>query len=205
MARDRPGGIAVLGPLTLLPSQFLGRRAGWTPEQTLAAAVLEDAVDTYRKGMRVERGRTRQLADEAARWIAATRNDWPFSFEAICDRLDLDAAGVRRALGTPLPNLRVVPADSSPPPCGDGLPAAAVRGRPAAEDGYEPLVRHQAVRDELARGPRTSDELAALVLGARRSSAALRKRLWRVIDQLRVRGEVVRQDDGAWARVGRAA
>jgi len=64
------------------------------------AAILDDAVQTYcmplvaraRGGWRAER--------EAGEWIQSTDRSWIFSFERICEALDLDAACIRRGVRT---------------------------------------------------------------------------------------------------------
>src|SRR5437870_10502981 len=92
-ADERLGGL--FQPDTLLPSQYfdrMRRRSEHDGERRLMIAVLEDAVDVYRKqaGARAPRGQA--LFREAADWIGHPDRTWLFSFEAICDvpRLDAD-------------------------------------------------------------------------------------------------------------------
>jgi hypothetical protein len=96
---DRLAGL--FQPDTLLPSQFfdrLRRRTEFTGERRLIIAVLEDAVDVYRKHAASREGRGRQLFREAEAWIEDTDRGWFFSFENICDVLGLDADYLRRGL-----------------------------------------------------------------------------------------------------------
>jgi hypothetical protein len=88
-------------PDTLLPSQFFGRvrRPGHLDgERRLMIAVLEDAVDVYRKQVDSTDPRGKQLFREAEEWIANPDPSWLYSFENICDVLDLNAEYLRRGL-----------------------------------------------------------------------------------------------------------
>jgi len=84
----------------MVPEQFFAgpRRGEERGEHRLMAAILDDAVLTYcmsqvaraRGGWRAER--------EAGEWIESTDRSWIFSFERICDALDLDAECIRRGV-----------------------------------------------------------------------------------------------------------
>jgi hypothetical protein len=93
---------------TILASQFFAMRrsvsAEHRPFRKLMIAVLADGLDRflgggfYRAHPDSRRGRERR---EAAEWIAdASGADRPFSFDWLCDGLDIDAqylrAGIRR-------------------------------------------------------------------------------------------------------------
>jgi len=96
---DRLGSL--FQPDTLLPSQFFDRvrrRSEHDPERRLMIAVLEDAVDVYRKQVGATDQRGQQLFREAEEWIDDTDRSWLFSFENVCDVLDLDADYLRRGL-----------------------------------------------------------------------------------------------------------
>lgn len=91
----------LLQPDTLLPSQYyaaLKRKATHEPERRLAIAVLQDAVDCFQKHLRARDRKARQLFVEAEEWIASEDRSWPFSFENICDLLQINAAYLRRGL-----------------------------------------------------------------------------------------------------------
>jgi hypothetical protein len=92
---DRLGRL--FAPSPILPSQLDGRRRGATSgEVRLVAAILEDAERIYRKyGGCARRPRVLQ---EAERWVESKDRSWPFSFERVCEILDLDATCIRRAL-----------------------------------------------------------------------------------------------------------
>src|SRR5712692_2737769 len=98
-ADDRLAGL--FQPDTLLPSQFFDRvrrRSEHDGERRLMIAVLEDAVDVYRKQVASNEPRSQQLFQEAEEWIEDTDRTWLFSFQNICDVLDIDADYLRRGL-----------------------------------------------------------------------------------------------------------
>lgn len=88
-------------PDTLLPSQYFGRmrrRTEFDGERRLMIAVLEDAVDVYRKQVGAKDARNQALFRDAEEWIEDPDRTWLFSFQNICDVLDIDAEYVRRGL-----------------------------------------------------------------------------------------------------------
>jgi hypothetical protein len=96
---DRMAGLFT--PDTLLPSQFFDRvrrRSEHDGERRLMIAVLEDAVDVYRKQVGSRDPRGQQLFREAEDWIEDPDRSWLFSFQNICDVLDIDADYLRRGL-----------------------------------------------------------------------------------------------------------
>ena len=91
----------LLQPDTLLPSQYyaaLKRKGNHEPERRLAIAVLQDAVDCFQKHLRPRDRRGHQLFTEAEEWICSQDRSWPFSFENICDLLQINAEYLRRGL-----------------------------------------------------------------------------------------------------------
>lgn len=95
---ERVAGIFV--PDTLLPSQYfdrIGRRID-DGEHRLLMAVLEDAVDIYRKQVGSRDVRGGELFREAEEWIESTDNTWLYSFENICDLLSIEPEYIRRGL-----------------------------------------------------------------------------------------------------------
>jgi hypothetical protein len=72
------------------------------PPRRLMAAVLQTVVDDYR-GSAYRRGAHHQAPDvrgarRALAYMENTDRTWPFSFENLCDALDIDACGFRREL-----------------------------------------------------------------------------------------------------------
>jgi hypothetical protein len=89
-----------------LPAQFHARPLiESTPEKRLMLAVLEDAVRMRRQYATPRGTRSRRLLRETDAWFNATRRDYPFAFQSICDALGLDANWVRRLVraSTPAP------------------------------------------------------------------------------------------------------
>ena len=88
-------------PDVLLPAQFFAafRRAGGLErERLLMLAVLEDAIDCYQKFAHARDPRGTQMFDEAREWVSSSDRSWLFSFENICDTLEINAEYVRRGL-----------------------------------------------------------------------------------------------------------
>jgi predicted metal-dependent hydrolase len=93
----------LLQPDSILPSQYfaaLKRKAANEPERRLVIAVLQDAVDCYQKHFRARDRRARQLFIDAEQWITSEDRSWPFSFENVCDLLQINAEYLRRGLAT---------------------------------------------------------------------------------------------------------
>ena len=61
-------------------------------------AILEDAVNVYRREAAAQSPNGRKLFDEAEEWIESGDQAWIFSFENICAILALDAGYLRRGL-----------------------------------------------------------------------------------------------------------
>jgi hypothetical protein len=69
------------------------------PEKSLLAAILEDAVQEYRKYSRAHDANGKKRFREAEEWIMRGGNDWIFSFDNVCDLLGL-RRGLRETVGT---------------------------------------------------------------------------------------------------------
>ncbi len=82
------------------------------PEKRLFAAVLDDAVKSYRK-LLVVRGR-RFVEEET--WLFSNDKNATFSFCNVCEVLGLDPDRVRKSLRKPAPNLPALPAAELPRP-----------------------------------------------------------------------------------------
>jgi len=72
------------------------RRTIWSPEKRLAAAVLTNALMTIRNHCGDPAHREEVEMDLA--WIAASADDHPFGFLALCALFDLDPLWVRQAV-----------------------------------------------------------------------------------------------------------
>jgi len=87
---------------TLTPEQFFplakDSAAVWSGERKLLLAVLQDAVESFRRYRKDPTRRGRRLFREAHEWFWSTDRQWLCSFESICDHLHLDANYIRRGL-----------------------------------------------------------------------------------------------------------
>jgi hypothetical protein len=104
-------------PDILLPTQYLAslqRGRIDEPERCLMLAVLEDAVDSYRKYALAQDPRGQVLFYEAEAWFVSEGNAWPFAFESICDVLDLNADSIRKGLARARPVLAAAAAVCAP-------------------------------------------------------------------------------------------
>ncbi len=92
------GAISV--PDIMTPEQYsdLHRRVAFSPEQRLMLAVLEDGVRCFQNGRAARNGPRRRRRIEAQRWIVATDDHSPYSFEWVCEGLGIDTAQFRKAL-----------------------------------------------------------------------------------------------------------
>jgi hypothetical protein len=88
-------------PDTLLPSQYfdrIRRRASADGERRLMVAILEDAVDVYRKQAGARDRKRRQMFEDSEAWIESPDKSWIFSYENICEVLGIDAEYLRKGL-----------------------------------------------------------------------------------------------------------
>jgi len=85
---------SILQPDTLLPAQYLETVRSKTypePEKKLLFAVLEDAVTCFQKHFVARDKIGMRLFGEAEEWILLQgKGDWLFSFDNICETLDLN-------------------------------------------------------------------------------------------------------------------
>ncbi len=96
---DRLAGL--FEPDVLLPAQYFAafrRSGGFERERLLMLAVLEDAIDCFQKYAHAHDPRGRQIFEESQAWVHSDDRSWLFSFENICDTLEIDAEYVRRGL-----------------------------------------------------------------------------------------------------------
>ncbi len=87
---------ALFEPHVLLPTQQV--RGQEIPERRLVSAILADAINCFQRQGLVSGRRNRRAAFESERWIMSCDRDWPFSFENICEVLDIDAKWLRSSL-----------------------------------------------------------------------------------------------------------
>jgi hypothetical protein len=68
------------------------------PERALLVALLQDAIHDYRKFKKARDREGRERFHEVEEWINESASDWIFSFENVCELLNLEPEYVRRAL-----------------------------------------------------------------------------------------------------------
>jgi hypothetical protein len=96
---DRSFGL--FEPDALLPAQFYAAFRGGSAvrgEKRLMLAVLQDALDCYQKYAFAKDSHGRQLFSDADGWISCEDRDWYFSFENICETLEINPNYLRRGV-----------------------------------------------------------------------------------------------------------
>jgi hypothetical protein len=78
--------------------EALRRKTIVEPEKRLMLAILEDAVDCFQHNVFTKSVKGRRLFQEAEKWVVEVDGDWVFSFENVCETLELNPAYVRRGL-----------------------------------------------------------------------------------------------------------
>ena len=84
----------------ILPAQYFGAlgSVGLSSEQRLMLAVLVDAINLLQGWQRVGSARKRRAFAEAAQWVNTRGTNDPFSFDSVCDALELDPDMLRSRL-----------------------------------------------------------------------------------------------------------
>lgn len=86
---------------TLLPAEYLDtfrRKSHFEPEMSLIFAVFEEGVACYQKYATDRSVRGERLFRKAEKWIQEKNTDWLFSFESICNSLELNPDYLRKGL-----------------------------------------------------------------------------------------------------------
>ena len=90
-------------PDTLLPIQYfeaMRKKHLLEGEKRLILSVLEDAIECFMKCIDASTSKGQRLFRDADEWIAHEDKRWVFSFDNVCDMLDINAeymrAGLRR-------------------------------------------------------------------------------------------------------------
>ena len=94
-------GAGLFEPDILLPNQYFAafrRGRAVEGERRLMLAVLEDAVDSYRKHATACDPRDQACFLEAKEWFSSSDTSWLFAFENICDVLEMNADYLRSGL-----------------------------------------------------------------------------------------------------------
>lgn len=88
-------------PDTLLPIQYfeaMRKKHLLEGEKRLVLSVLEDAVECFMKCIDSPTSKGQRLFRDADEWIALEDRHWVFSFDNVCDMLDINPAYLRRGL-----------------------------------------------------------------------------------------------------------
>jgi hypothetical protein len=95
----------------ILPSQYFGAigSGGLSGEQRLMLAVLVDAINVLQSWQGGGSARKRRNFAEAAQWVNTRGTSHPFSFDSVCDALEIDSELLRSRLRV----LTVRPANST--------------------------------------------------------------------------------------------
>ena len=94
-------GAGLFEPDILLPNQYFAafrRGRAVEGERRLMLAVLEDAVDSYRKYALAQDPHEQACFLEAREWFLSGDRSWLFAFENICDVLEMNADYLRSGL-----------------------------------------------------------------------------------------------------------
>jgi hypothetical protein len=78
--------------------QLFRHKAHFDPEEKLMFAVLTDAIECFQKYYGANAHRRRKLFTQAEAWILRRDNAWPYSFENICEALNIDPNYLRLGL-----------------------------------------------------------------------------------------------------------
>jgi len=93
--------LGLFEPDALLPAQFYAAFRGGSAvrgEKRLMLAVLQDALECYQKYAFARDAHGRQLFVEAEEWISCEDHNWYFSFENICETLEINPAYLRQGV-----------------------------------------------------------------------------------------------------------
>ena len=88
-------------PDTLLPIQYfeaMRRKHLLEGEKRLILSVLEDAVECFMKCIDASSSKAQRLFRDADEWIALEDKHWVFSFDNVCEMLDINPEYLRRGL-----------------------------------------------------------------------------------------------------------
>ncbi len=100
-AQDRESWTSLFQPDVLAAARYLDKwryRISHEPEKMLMCAVLEDAITRFQKYSSASSAHGRTAFREAEEWLMREKSDWLFSFEQICQSLNLDPNYIRAGL-----------------------------------------------------------------------------------------------------------
>jgi hypothetical protein len=99
--QERDSWTSMFQPDVLAAAQYMDKwryQGRHEPEKMLMCAVLEDAITCFQKFSSASTARGRAMFEEAENWLMHEESDWLFSFEYICQTLNLDPDYIRAGL-----------------------------------------------------------------------------------------------------------
>lgn len=88
----------VLIPHVVLPSQITTAAATWSGERRLALAVLEDAITTLFRNLRIVSVNAQREILIVDLWLESPDDTWPFSFLNVCAVCRIDPEYLREGI-----------------------------------------------------------------------------------------------------------
>jgi hypothetical protein len=164
-------------PDTLLPIQYfeaMRKKHLLEGEKRLILSVLEDAVECYMKCIEAATSKGQRLFRDADEWINLEDKRWVFSFDNVCEMLDIDPAYMRtglrkwkatrleliarRSLAQAQPEAEAIPASApaQPPEPPREIRAAIAHGNGHGGLASKPVVSPARKHEHLARSPHVS-------------------------------------------------
>jgi hypothetical protein len=90
--------ITAVDPADRAVFESLSKRKIREGEKELMLAILEDAVNSFQQHLTAGNEKDRKQFQEAQEWILGKNDDGLFSFDSVCETLDLDPSYIRRGL-----------------------------------------------------------------------------------------------------------
>ena len=99
--QDQERWTSMFEPDVLAAAQYMEKwryQHSHEPEQLLMYAVLKDAITCFQRFSSVSSARGQAAFKDAEDWLTQEKSDWPFSFEHICEALNLNPDYIRAGL-----------------------------------------------------------------------------------------------------------
>ncbi len=153
-------------PDTLLPIQYfeaMRRKHLLEGEKRLVLSVLEDAVECFMKCIDSSTNKGQRLFRDAEEWITLEDKKWVFSFDNVCEMLDVNPEYLRRGLRDwKVRKLEAIERARSARIEQEALAAA----QPVAEEPAIPLVKEEVAKPVVAKPLIAKPAVAKPSLGA---------------------------------------
>jgi len=147
-------------PDTLLPIQYfeaMRRKHLLEGEKRLVLSVLEDAVECYMKCIDSATNKGQRLFRDAEEWINLEDKKWVFSFDNVCEMLDVNPEYLRRGLRDwKIRKLEAIERAQIE----RTQQAALAAAQPLAEEPSIPVLEAEAAQPEIAKPEPARPEIA---------------------------------------------